>query len=174
MIHALMTVVIVLSAGGMIASPRVVPAAKVDAGEFIYRSVLDGLAADGVPPALAATLAKNDDFLKKCGICGMTRKAMSVHGELKNAPVAKAGRGLRDDLVKRLMSKDDAVRRVALRELIQRYIDFGYAGLDVAVEQKQALQAELELMRKNAVGGLEKGQKYCPSCDGACRLTPKI
>jgi hypothetical protein len=170
MIRALLTGVVVLAAGGVVASPPRGPAAKVDASRFVYRAVLDGLNADGVPPALAAALAKNDDFIPKCGICGMTRKALFAHGELKAAPIAKEGRELRDDLAKRLKSSDDVVRRDALRELVQRYIDQAHAKLDVSAEHKAALQKELEGMRTLATGGLPKGQKFCPSCDGACRL----
>ena len=138
------------------------PAAKIDAGEFIFRSVLDGLADDGVPPALAKALAGNGDFVKKCGICGMTRKALFVHGELKmrrnRRPTGVCGRTWRSGS----MSNDEAVRRDALRELIQRYIEFGHAGLDVAAEQKNALQSDLETMRKDAMGGLEKGRSSAP------------
>ena len=174
MIRALLTGVIVLAAGGVVASPpasTTIPIAKLDAGQFILNAVVDGLSADGVPPALAGALAKNqEDFVPKCGICGMTRKALFLHGELKQAPAARAGRGLSEDLVKRLQSSDDAVRRAALKDLVQRYIGLAQAKLDVAVDVSAILQKDLEEMRKLAMGGLPKGQKFCPSCDGACRI----
>jgi hypothetical protein len=173
MMRTLLTGVIIAAAGGVVAAPRPAPPTKVDAGDFVYRSVLDGLTADAVPPDLARSLAKRDDFVGKCGLCGMTRKALFAHGELKQIPAAKEGKGLTEDLAKRLKSDDDAVRRIALRELVQRYMDWGHAKLDVTAEQKAAVQQELERMRKEAPG-LPAGQKFCPSCDGACRLVPKL
>jgi hypothetical protein len=32
----------------------------------------------------------------------------------------------------------------------------------------------MEGFRKLAMPGLKEGQKFCPSCDGACRLIPKL
>ena len=174
MIRALLTGVIALATSGVVAAPpasTTIPIAKVVAGRFIFDAVVDGLSADGVPPALAGALAKNqEDFVPKCGICGMTRKALFIHGELKQAPAARAGRGLSEDLVKGLQSSDDAVRRAALKDLVQRYIGLAQAKLDVAVDVRVVLQKDLEEMRKLAMGGLPKGQKFCPSCDGACRI----
>jgi hypothetical protein len=170
----MLTGVIVLAPSGVVAAPpasTTIPIAKVDAGRFIFDAVVDGLGADGVPPALAGALAKNqEDFVPKCGICGMTRKALFSHGELKQAPAAQAGCGLRENLVKRLKSSDDAVRRAALKDLVQRYIGLAQAKLDVAVDVRAVLQKDLAEMRKLAVGALPKGQKFCPSCDGACQI----
>ena len=44
---------------------------------------------------------------------------------------------------------------------------------DLPAEQKASLQKKLEEMRKAQARGLPAGQKFCPSCDGACRLAPK-
>jgi len=174
MIRALLASVIVVSASGVVASPPATSVAKIDAGQFVFHSVLDGLTADGVPPALARELAKNDDFVPKCDLCGMTRKALIAHGELRTAPVAKEGKGFPEGLAKRLNWEKGETRRAALRDLVQRYMDQGHGKLDVSAEQKVALQKELEEMRKMAMGGLQQGRKFCPSCDGACRLTPKF
>ena len=174
MIRALLASAIVVSASGVVASSPAASNAKLDAGQFVYRSVLDGLTDDGVPPALARQLANHDDFIPKCDLCGMTRKALIAHGELKTAPVAKEGKGLPEDLLKRLKSDKGETRRAALRDLVQRYMDQGHAKLDVSADQEVALQKELEGMRKMGMGGLQQGRKNCPSCDGACRLTPKF
>ena len=95
MMRALLAAVIVVSASGVAASPPAAPETKLNAGQFVYRSVLDGLTDDGVPPALARQLANHDDFIPKCDLCGMTRKALIAHGELKTAPVAKEERACR-------------------------------------------------------------------------------
>jgi hypothetical protein len=174
--RVLLTSAIVLAAGGVVASPpasTTVPVsnARLDASRFILDAVADGLNADGVPPALAAAIARNDkDFIPKCRICGMARKALVAHGELKQAPAAQAGRGLSEDLIRRLQSRESSIRHGALKDLIQRYMDHAHAKLDVSAEQRAALQKDLEEMRKMAMGGLPRGQKFCPSCDGACRI----
>jgi hypothetical protein len=174
MMRASLAAVIIVSASGVVASPPATSETKLNAGEFVYRSVLDGLTDDGVSPALARELANSDDFIPKCDLCGMTRKALIAHGELKTAPIAKKGKGLPDDLLKRLQSEKGETRRAALRDLVQRYMDQGHAKLDVSADHQIALQKELEGMRKMGMAGLQQGRKYCPSCDGACRLTPKI
>ena len=76
-----------------------------------------------------------------------------------------------EELVKRLQSDKDETRRAALREMVQRYVEFEFARRNLPEEQKAALQKQLEEMRKSIA--LPTGQKFCPSCDGACRLAPK-
>jgi hypothetical protein len=169
MTHALATL-IVLAAAPTADTPK-----PPDAAKFLFESVRDGLAEDGAPPDLARELAKrDDDFVPKCGICGATHKALFAYGDLKVAPAAKEGRGLSEELTKRLKSNTDEVRRAALRELIQRYIERGYVRAECSAETRAAIQKELEIWRKQAMPGLRAGQKFCPSCDGACRLTPKL
>src|SRR5262249_40869127 len=119
-------------------------------------------------------LAKNDDFIPKCGICGPTRQALLEYAKRTDTPDARPGKGLSEELVNRLKATDDATRRSALRELMERYSARELARAEWSAEQKAARKKELEEMRKAAMGGLPAGQKFCPSCDGACRLTPKF
>jgi hypothetical protein len=142
--------------------------------DFVFDAVTCGLTEDGVPPALAAQLARRDDFLPKCGICTPTRKALADYGKLKGIPTAKEGKGLPGEVVKRLKSDDNQTRHLALRELVQRYIEREYAKRDLTAEQRTALQKDLEQIRTNVMGGLRGDQKFCPSCDGACRRTPRL
>jgi hypothetical protein len=167
MVPALLALTVVLTAGGVVAAPTTTPTPS----DFLRHAILDGLAEDGVPPALAAALAKNPDFVGKCPICSPTHDALAEYGKLAIAPAAKKGMGLRDELVKRLKSEKTEIRHSALRELIQRYVERGYVRLKLIGEQRTALHNQLEEMRKRAMGGLRQGQKYCPSCDGAaCRM----
>ena len=117
---------------------------------------------------------REKDFVVKCPICANTRKAFFTHSDLKSAPAAKEDRGLTEDLAKRLKSDADATRRIALRELVQRYIERGYVRGEFTAAERAAVQKELEQWRKDAMPGLREGQKFCLSCDGACRLTPKL
>ena len=52
-------------------------------------------------------------------------------------------------------------------------LEFEFARRNLTEEQKSALQKKLEDMRKSQASGLPAGQKFCPSCDGACRLNLK-
>src|SRR5262249_21592363 len=163
-----------VATGALLAVPAVNPAKAPDPFEFVFRAVTTGLTEDGVPPALAAELAERDDFVPKCGLCSPTRKALAQYGQLKAPPAAEDSKGLPEELIKRLKSDKKETRQAALRQLVQRYIERHYARTELTAEQKTALQKEMEQMRKDAMGGLAPGQKFCPSCDGACRLTPKL
>jgi hypothetical protein len=63
--------------------PNAPPAAEkpeaIKPGEFVYRSVLDGLTEDGFSPTLAAQIAKGPDFLPKCLLCQPTLRAMTEY-----------------------------------------------------------------------------------------------
>jgi hypothetical protein len=174
----LATATVLAAVGLLIASPSRPTAdlpRPIKADEFLLTSVRDGLAEDGVDPALARALGRrDDDFVPKCTICGMTRKGLLAYGDLKSAPAAEKGKGLPEELAKRLKSDVDATRGLALRELVQRYIERGYVRAEFTPQQRAAVQKELEQWRKDAMPGLREGQKFCPSCDGACRLTPKL
>jgi hypothetical protein len=145
-----------------------------DTDEFIRAAITTGLTEDGASPTLIADLAKREDYVPKCFICESSRHALRDYGKRDKQPAAKEGRGLSEELVKRLKSDADETRRAALRELVAGYIDREYARRDLTAGQKAALQKKLEEMRRAAMGGLRGGQKFCPSCDGACRLGPRL
>jgi hypothetical protein len=144
-----------------------------DPKDFITAALTTGLTEDGIPPAFVAQIAKRDDFIGKCSICGPTQQALLAYGKLDKKPVAKEGKGLTEELVKRLQSDDNETRRAALREMVRRYVEFEFARRDLSEAQKEGLQKKLDEMRKSQASGLPTGQKFCPSCDGACRLAPK-
>jgi hypothetical protein len=170
------TGLVLAALGAVVATP--VPAADSpkppDANVFIHDAIINGLTEDGASLVIVADIAKRDDFVPKCGICEPTRSALKEYAKRDKAAAPKQGRGLSEELLKRLKSDDNSTRRLALRELVQRYIDREYARRELTAEQKTALQSELEMRRKAAMGGLRQGEKFCPSCDGACRLTPKL
>ncbi len=171
----LATCVVLIASGGVLAAPPAPPANKsLVAFEFVQSAVTNGLLEDGVAPALAAELATREDFVPKCSLCGPTHNALVAHGKLKAVPAVKEGKGMPEELATRLKSDATATRQFALRELVQGYTEREYARRDLRAAQRAELQKELEEMRKRAMGGLKEGQKFCPSCDGACRLTPKL
>jgi hypothetical protein len=146
------------------------PAPAAASGDKMHRFLTDavfaGLKEDGVPRELAAELAKNPDYLGKCSICNATLTALRDYAALREAP---PGKGLRKGLNERLRSRDDAVRREALRELVQDYTERGYVRKRMSAEEKRAMEATLEAVRKGGMTSLPRGQQFCPSCDGACR-----
>jgi hypothetical protein len=145
-----------------------------DASEFLQSAIASGLEEDGVTLTLASDLAKRDDFLGKCSICGPSRKAFAEYGSRRVQPKAAEGKGLPEELVKRLKSDKAEVRQPALRDLVARYMERAYAKSNFTTEQKTALQAKLEQWRKDMSGALPAGQKFCPSCDGATCRGPKL
>ncbi|HSQ57821.1 MAG TPA: hypothetical protein VLM40_19010, partial [Gemmata sp.] len=132
---------VVAAAGVLIASPRTNPPKPPDAGKFLFESIRDGLAEDGVPPKLARSLANNEkDFIVKCPICANSQKALSKYGERRDSPIAAKGKGLPADLAKRLNSEVDGTRRAALRDLVQRYIVRGYERAGFTSDERAAMQ----------------------------------
>lgn len=177
MLRLLATGVVLLAVGAVLGSPPAPTSAPKppDVNEFLSAAITNGLTESGVEPALAADLAKRDDFVGKCFLCSPSRHALQQYGKLKTAPAgATEAKRLPEDLTKRLKSDDNGTRRAALRALVKMFVEAEYARRDLTAEQKTALQAKMEEMRKVMAGALPSGQKFCPSCDGACRLGPKL
>ena len=107
-------------------------------------------------------------------MCDSTLRALKDYGGRKKAEVAKEGKGLSEALADRLKSKDNDTRRAALRELITGYMNRGYDRSTISAEQRKVLEDELLKMRGVPKGnGSPDSLKFCPSCDGACRLLPQ-
>jgi hypothetical protein len=152
-----------LVGGGSAAEPE-----KVNAGMFVQTAVENGLAEGGIPVELAAELAKrDDDFVGKCEICEPTRRALKAHA--KREKVTAATDPLPADLVKALRSDDAGTRQPALTDLVERCVAREATRQKLTGEQKDALKADLERMRKVASANLGK-RKGCALCDGACKL----
>jgi hypothetical protein len=161
------------------APPPAAPKPPV-AADFIKKAITEGLEEDGVPITLASELGKRDDFLGKCTLCQPSRLAITEYSNRKCQPAAKENKGLPEELLNRLRSDKAEVRQPALRELVGRYMDRAFAknaltadqsaALQKDLDQSAALQKDLEQMRKNQVNSLPSDRKFCPSCDGACRI----
>jgi hypothetical protein len=135
---------------------------------FITDSIVAGLKEDGVPRELAGKLAKNPDFLGKCTLCRPTQRGFVKYSELDKQP---NGKGLPEELQTRLSSKDVPTRHAALRELVQKYVERGYAGKSLNDEQQKEMRQMIVKHRPNREIQLPNGQTFCPSCDGtACVL----
>jgi hypothetical protein len=138
--------------------------------KFIQSSVFDGLKEDGVSREFAAQLSRNPDYVGKCSLCSPTREAFVLYSKLEKQP---EGKGLKEDLRTRLASANAEVRHSALRELVQQYMERGYAKAKMSADERMAMQKVIEEQRKASMGGLPKGQKFCPACDGASCALPR-
>jgi hypothetical protein len=156
----------------VLGGPTVV-AKPADPGEFLVRAITDGLTADGVSRDLAARLARNDDFIKKCKLCNLTQHALATYAEQPGQPAAESGKGLKAEFVAKLKSEDAMVRQAALRSLVDRYVTRGFERRNVSKEARRQLLADFQEMRQAAMPALPDGQKFCPSCDGACQVRPR-
>lgn len=160
-----------------VAPPVAAKVREIEPGDFVYHAVLDGLTEDGVSPLFAAALAKNQggpanpDFLGKCSLCAPTLRALIDYSQRKDAAKPKEGKGMTVDLAKHLDSKEDRTRRAAIREMVAGYMERAYARDTITAEQRAKLEKELLKMRGVPKGG-DDAVKFCPSCDGACRLLP--
>jgi hypothetical protein len=138
--------------------------------EFVSQSVQTGLKTDGVPRELAARLViRNEDFVSQCLLCKATREALHVHSRLDQQP---AGPGLDAKLITKLDSADATVRRAAFRDLIQGYIERGYALNNFNADQRKVLETELMREREQSMGVKKPEMAFCPSCDGVCCMSP--
>lgn len=136
--------------------------------KFINDSIMNGLKEDGVPREFVALLAKNDDYFGKCMLCRPTQQAFQQYSQTAKQP---EGKGLKEDLRTKLSSTDLPTRHAGLRELVQIYMERGYAKAKMPAEEQKAMQQIIEQHRKAGATGLAKGQKFCPSCEGAsCSL----
>ena len=136
--------------------------------KFISTSVLDGLKEDGAPREFAMQLSRNPDYVGKCSLCAPTREAFVRYSQLEKQP---EGKGLKEDLRVRLASANAEIRHAALRELVQKYMERGYAKANMSPEERTAMRNKIDEERKRSMGGLPRGQTFCPACDGAsCAL----
>jgi hypothetical protein len=175
--HASAVALILTAFGGVVAAPPP-PAEKFGPKdgprEFLRLAIIDGLTEDGVPPAFAESLAKKEgDYIGKCSICQPVHSALVEFAMLNAKPTAKEGKGLEEAFAMRLTSDKDEVRRGALRELVQRYVEREYVRLNLDADRRGKIEKEMEQMRKISASGLPKTVAFCPSCDGACKLAPK-
>ncbi len=138
----------------------------VYADRFIYFALMQGLAKDGIPVAIAnsvATEALGPNFVDKCEICNATRKGFSdyaLHGMAYST---------KSNLYKDLGSKKDGKRHEAIKQLTDTYTTALLTQLQLSTAEQQMLQNKLAGMRKKGMSGMNDkfGSKFCPSCDGA-------
>jgi hypothetical protein len=147
----------------LLAAAAVKPVDETDMSNFVHDAILAGLNEDGVPLKFAAKVAGQPDFLGKCPLCRPSQMAFQDYGNLRVQP---EGKGLENDLRKRLTSAEEITRHEALRDLVRTYMERAYAKSKMSAAEKQSMRAAIEKQRSAGLDGLGR-QKFCPSCDGA-------
>jgi hypothetical protein len=149
----------------LLAAAHVKPVTGDVMAKFITDAVFTGLKQDGVSRDVARQIGKNPDFLGKCLLCRPTQMAFEDYSRL---PIQPEGKGLKEDMQKRLTSTEAQTRHEALRELVQNYMEQAYAKSKMSDDERQAMRAAIDDQRKAGLGtSFPRGQKFCPSCDGA-------
>ncbi len=155
----------------LLIAPYIAHSQKPDMGKFLFMAVLNGLHNDGVDLELAKDIATEKHgsyFVGKCPVCGPVSSAFYAY--YKGAS-SGWGKGLDEDTMKKLRSKKDKVRHMAFKMLVQKYVQARFANHKMTDAEKQAMRARLKNGRKRGMG-VKSGSfgKFCPSCDGACKI----
>jgi hypothetical protein len=148
----------------LLAAAHVKPVTGDVMAKFITDAVFTGLKQDGVSRDVARQIGKNPDFLGKCLLCRPTQMAFEDYSRL---PIQPEGKGLKEEMQKRLTSTEAQTRHEALRELVQNYMEQAYAKSKMSDEERQAMRTAIDDQRKAGLGAFPRSQKFCPSCDGA-------
>jgi len=165
-------------------------------GRFIFHAVLEGLYEDGVSNAVVDVIAATDPkngwplhFVYACPICTPAFDAMRVyrarvpfHGR-KDGPVDTFGKGLGEELTKRIVGDDLDQRLKAIEELVQRWISNRMHVMRFTAEERATWSQMFAEGRKKGMATLSsyKGQglvptydrmkecAFCNAANGACK-----
>ena len=144
-----------------------------EAGEFLRKAVVEGLKEDGADRAFVKECIadKGELFVPKCRICDAVRKGFDEYGAAQDKP--GPGEGIPKDIVDELKHAARLARLNALERLVDRYVSRHYERLKMTPEERRALQATLEVWKKNGMKMKELGAPnfgdFCPSCNGAAK-----
>lgn len=143
--------------------------AKTERNVFLKEATFYGLQKDHFPKEIAGRLeAENANWVPKCPICDNVRGGLNMYA---GSSFAAGKSTLSDAVILQLSSTDDGVRKTALRDLIDRYVQQYYSALKMTEEQRKNMQSQLEAGRKTGMGVANGGEGFfCSSCDGACHI----
>ena len=142
---------------------------KTERSPFLREATFYGLQKDQFPKDLAAKLLEDRElWVVKCPICDHVKKGfgMYTNGDFK---AKKAGSSVQH--IKGFSSDDLDDRKIALRNLIDRYVQQYFEVLSMTKDEKLAMQSLLEAGRKDGMNVANGGEGFfCSSCDGACHI----
>jgi hypothetical protein len=173
------------------------PASPADPDGFdachrlIFHAVLEGLYEDGVSTELADIMLEVDPktrlsmhLVDTCPICDPTRDAIDVYRHrtswhYKGRRNDTFGKGLPDDLVTGLRSRDPKRVFETMQKLLDRWISRRLDLMRLTPEERAAWTAAMEDRRKKGMemmkslqrSGAYPDQTECPVCNGATDAT---
>lgn len=164
------------------------PSFKVSgaAHKFLFLAVLEGLYEDGVSRDDTARILHREEgqsythFISHCPLCESVLEAIEVYAARPNwgwkavrPPVTEAtfGPGLDDKTKEGLASDDVKVRLTTIFGLVSRWVNVRLARTPISDEERAALQAELELGKKEGLRVLT-AYKRDPSGNSIRQLAP--
>lgn len=155
-----------------IPTPDPLPNGDISMNDFLRDAIYYGLQADAAPKEMVDKVLKGKLFVTKCPICRPVEAGLEKH--LKKLPEIKVKRG-KEDVVAKMMNADTREsQQTALRDLISEYIEQYYTLLKFTPEARAKMESELQNGRKKGMGlKSDSFGKFCPSCDGACKIKMK-
>ena len=146
--------------------------AKTERSIFLKEAMYYGLQKDYFPKEAAASLlSEKSNWVGKCPICDNVKNGFDWC--IKRNPASGKSK-ISEPFHTQLTSSDEAIRKIALRDLVDRYIQQYYVVLDMTEGQRKNMVLQLEEGRKTGMERANGGEGFfCSSCDGACHINDK-
>ena len=142
---------------------------KTNRNAFLKEATFYGLQKDHFPIDVAHDLVEeNSNWVVKCPICDNVKRGF----EMYTAQNANAGKtSISKANLSLLKSGDTEVRKIALRDLVDRYVQQYYSVLAMSEKQREDMEQQLKEGRKTGMAVANGGEGFfCASCDGACHI----
>lgn len=153
-------------------APEPNPEGNITMSKFLEDAVFYGLQKDAAPLELVEKVKKGQLFVPKCPICGPVERGFNKHKQ--NLPEIVVKRDKNSVVAKMMNAEGKEKQQMAFRDLIAEYVDQYYTALKFNSEAKQKMQDELANGRKKGMSyKSDSFGKFCPSCDGACKIKMK-
>ena len=143
--------------------------AKTERSAFLREATFYGLQKDQFPVEIANALVEESAiWVVKCPICDHVKRGFKMYIK-KNEELNKTK--LSDDFIWRIIDQNVEVKKTALKELVDRYVQQYYSVINMTKSERQVMQISLEEGRKDGMNVASGGEGFfCASCDGACHI----
>jgi hypothetical protein len=142
---------------------------KTESSVFLKEATFYGLQKDHFPKELVSDLLReNSNWVGKCPICDNVKRGFDLYVK-ENLEHRKPK--ISEQSITQISSTDEVIRKTALRDLIDRYIQQYYSVLKMTEGQRENMILQLEEGRKTGMERANRGEGFfCSSCDGACHI----
>ena len=168
----LFTIILFLSCSGskkisIVSDQASLETVKSERNVFLKEATFYGLQKDQFPVEIANTLVEEKSiWVVKCPICDNVKRGFQMYTN-SNSELRKTK--LSDDYIWKLIDQDMIVKKTALRDLIDNYVQQYYSVLKMTKGERQTMQILLEEGREKGMDAANGGAGFFgASCDGAC------